>query len=155
MNSRMGRAISAIRDDETAADAMGINVFKYKLMVFAISSGLAGLIGAFYAHYMGFIDPNAFNFDQSILILSMTIMGGMASIPGSIFGATVLSVLPEALRAVNDYRQIVYGLLLAIMVVWKPNGLLGGFNLKHIKQRMNLRKEMKERNSIDEKGADE
>ena len=63
MNSRMGRAISAIRDDETAADAMGINVFKYKLMVFAISSGLAGLIGAFYAHYMGFIDPNAFNFD--------------------------------------------------------------------------------------------
>ena len=85
----------------------------------------------------------------------MTIMGGMASIPGSIFGATVLSVLPEALRAVNDYRQIVYGILLAIMVVWKPNGLLGGFNLKHIKQRMNLRKEMKERNSIDEKGADE
>ena len=155
MNSRMGRAISAIRDDETAADAMGINVFKYKLMVFAISSGLAGLIGAFYAHYMGFIDPNAFNFYHSILILSMTIMGGMASIPGSIFGATVLSVLPEALRAVNDYRQIVYGLLLAIMVVWKPNGLLGGFNLKHIKQRMNLRKEMKERNSIDEKGADE
>ncbi|MDD5944609.1 MAG: branched-chain amino acid ABC transporter permease [Clostridia bacterium] len=140
MNSRMGRAISAIRDDETAADAMGINVFKYKIMVFSISSALAGLAGAFYAHYMGFIDPNAFNFDQSILILSMTIMGGMASIPGSIFGASVLSILPEVLRVVNDYRQIVYGLLLAIMVVWKPNGILGGFNLKHIKQRLDLEK---------------
>lgn len=136
MNSRMGRAISAIRDDEIAADAMGINVFRYKIMVFAISSGLAGLAGAYYAHYMGFIDPNAFNFDQSILILSMTIMGGMGSIPGSIFGASILSILPEALRAVADYRQIVYGLLLAITVVCKPNGMLGGFNLKHIKQRL-------------------
>ena len=141
MNSRLGRAISAIRDDEIAADAMGINVFKYKIMVFSISSGLAGLVGAYYAHYMGFIDPNAFNFDQSILILSMTIMGGMASIPGSIFGASILSILPEVLRAVNDYRQIVYGLLLAVMVVWKPNGVLGGFNLKHIKQRLELEKE--------------
>lgn len=141
MNSRMGRAISAIRDDETAADAMGINVFKYKIMVFSISSGLAGLAGAFFAHYMGFIDPNAFNFDQSILMLSMTIMGGMASIPGSIFGASILTILPEVLRAVNDYRQIVYGLLLAIMVVWKPNGILGGFNLKHIKQRLEFDKE--------------
>ena len=153
MNSRMGRAISAIRDDEIAADAMGINVFKYKIMVFSISSGLAGLVGAYYAHYMGFIDPNAFNFDQSILILSMTIMGGMASIPGSIFGASVLSILPEALRAVNDYRQIVYGLLLAIMVVWKPNGLLGGFNLKHIKQRIELEKEKAA--SSKEKGAED
>ncbi len=153
MNSRMGRAISAIRDDEIAADAMGINVFKYKIMVFSISSALAGLAGAFYAHYMGFIDPNAFNFDQSILMLSMTIMGGMASIPGSIFGASILSILPEVLRAVNDYRQIVYGLLLAVMVVWKPSGILGGFNLKHIKQRIDFEKE--KRNGLQEKEAED
>ncbi len=140
MNSRMGRAISAIRDDEIAANAMGINVIKYKIMCFGISSALAGLAGAYYAHYMGFIDPNAFTFDESILILSMTIMGGMASIPGSIFGASFLSILPEALRAVADYRQIVYGLLLAITMVVKPNGLLGGFNLKHIKQRLEFDK---------------
>ena len=139
MNSRIGRAISSIRDDEIAADAMGINVYKYKIMGFAISSGLAGLAGAYYAHYMGFIDPNAFTFDQSILILSMTIMGGMASIPGSIIGASFLSILPEALRAVADYRQIVYGLLLAATMVLKPSGLLGGFNLKHIKQRLDFR----------------
>ena len=145
MNSRIGRAISAIRDDEIAADAMGINVFKYKIMVFSISSALAGLAGAYYAHFMGFIDPNAFNFDQSILILSMTIMGGMASIPGSIFGASVLCVLPEVLRSVADYRQIVYGLILAIMVVWKPSGFLGGINLKHTKQRYEFeRDEQKE-----------
>lgn len=145
MNSRIGRAISAIRDDEIAADAMGINVFKYKIMVFSISSALAGLAGAYYAHFMGFIDPNAFNFDQSILILSMTIMGGMASIPGSIFGASVLCVLPEVLRSVADYRQIVYGLILAIMVVWKPSGFLGGINLKHTKQRYDFeRNEQKE-----------
>ena len=140
MNSRMGRAISAIRDDEIAANAMGINVIKYKIMCFGISSALAGLAGAYYAHYMGFVDPNAFTFDESILILSMTIMGGMASIPGSIFGASFLSILPEALRAVADYRQIVYGLLLAITMVVKPNGLLGGFNLKHIKQRLEFDK---------------
>ncbi|GFI61762.1 high-affinity branched-chain amino acid transport system permease protein LivH [Clostridiales bacterium] len=151
MNSRMGRAMSSIRDDETAADAMGINVFKYKIMVFSISAGIAGLAGAYYAHYMGFIDPNAFNFDQSILMLSMTIMGGMASIPGSIFGATILSVLPEVLRAVNDYRQIVYGLLLAVMVVWKPSGILGGFNLKHIRQRL----EMENKNNSENREAED
>ena len=142
MNSRIGRAISAIRDDEVAADAMGINVFKYKIMVFSISSALAGLAGAYYAHFMGFIDPNAFNFDQSILILSMTIMGGMASIPGSIFGASVLCVLPEVLRSVADYRQIFYGLILAIMVVWKPSGFLGEINLKHTKQRYDFEREV-------------
>ncbi|MCD8037377.1 MAG: branched-chain amino acid ABC transporter permease [Clostridiales bacterium] len=141
MNSRVGRAISSIRNDEVAADAMGINVFKYKIMVFSVSAGIAGLAGAYYAYYMGFIDPNAFNFDQSILMLSMTIMGGMASIPGSILGASVLSILPEALRAVNEYRQIIYGLLLAVMVVWKPSGVLGGFNLKHIRQRLDFEKE--------------
>jgi branched-chain amino acid transport system permease protein len=143
MNSRIGRAFSSIRDDEIAADAMGINVFKYKIIGFAISSGLAGLAGAYYAHYMGFIDPNAFTFDESILILSMTIMGGMASIPGSIIGASFLSILPEALRAVADYRQIVYGLLLAVIMVFKPSGLLGGYNLKHIKQRFNFEQSTK------------
>ena len=144
MNSRIGRAISSIRDDEIAADAMGINVYKYKIIGFAISAGLAGLAGAYYAHYMGFIDPNAFTFDQSILILSMTIMGGMASIPGSIIGASFLSILPEVLRSVADYRQIVYGLLLAITMVLKPSGLLGEFNLKHIKQRLDFKGSKKE-----------
>ncbi len=140
MNSRVGRAISAIRDDEVAAAAMGINVFGYKLMVFSISAGLAGLTGAFYAHYMSFIDPNAFTFQQSILILSITIFGGMASIPGSIFGAFALTVLPEVLRFLTDFRQIIYGLLLVIMMIFQPNGLFGSFNLKHIRQQTQFNK---------------
>ena len=140
MNSRVGRAISAIRDDEVAAAAMGINVFGYKLMVFTISSAFAGLAGAFYAHYMSFIDPNAFSFTQSIQILSVTIFGGMASIPGSIFGAVSLIILPELLRFLVDFRLIIYGLLLVIMMVFQPNGLFGGFNLKHIRQQAIFRK---------------
>jgi len=140
MNSRVGRAISAIRDDEVAAEAMGINVFGYKLMVFSISAAFAGLAGAFYAHYMSFIDPNAFSFAQSILILSVTIFGGMASIAGSIFGALTLLALPELLRFLIDYRLIIYGFVLVIMMVFQPNGLLGSFNLKHIKQQAMFRK---------------
>lgn len=140
MNSRVGRAISAIRDNEVAAAAMGINVFRYKLMVFSISAAFAGLAGAFYAHYMSFIDPNAFSFQRSILILSITIFGGMASIPGSIFGALTLTVLPEVLRFLTNFRQIIYGSLLVIILVFQPNGLLGGFNLKHIRQQEAFKK---------------
>jgi len=134
INSRIGRAIRAIRDDETAAAAMGIDVFKKKILIFAISSALAGASGAYFAHYMSFIDPNAFNITQAFLILSMTIFGGLASIPGSIFGALVLIVLPEALRFLIDYRQVIYGLIIIIMMVYQPSGLFGSFNLKHIQQ---------------------
>jgi len=144
MNSRVGRAISAIKDDDIAAGAMGINAFKHKVVVFAISSAIAGLAGAFYAHYMSFIDPNGFNFQQSILMLSMIIFGGMASIPGSIFGAIALTVLPEMLRFLADYRQVIYGVLLIVMLIYRPNGLLGGFNLKHVRQRYLFKKNKKE-----------
>ena len=134
INSRVGRSIRAIRDDETAAAAMGIDVFKKKILIFAISSALAGASGAYFAHYMSFIDPNAFNIQQAFLILSMTIFGGMASIPGSIFGALMLIILPEALRFLIDYRQVIYGLVIIIMLVYQPSGLFGSFNLKHIQQ---------------------
>ena len=104
-------------------------------MVFVISGAIAGLAGAFYAHYMSFVDPNSFSYDQSVLILSMTILGGLGSIQGSIIGAIALIVLPELLRDFVQWRQVIYGLILAVMVIYKPNGLLGGFNLKHIRQR--------------------
>jgi branched-chain amino acid transport system permease protein len=83
---------------------------------------------------MSFIDPNAFTIQQSFLIVSMTIFGGMASIPGSLLGAFALTVLPEVLRFLTDYRQIIYGLLLVLMMVFQPKGILGSFNLKHIHQ---------------------
>jgi branched-chain amino acid transport system permease protein len=140
INSRFGRAIIAIKNDEIAAEATGIVVYRYKLLVFAVSSMFAGLGGAFYAHYVGFIDPSSFAFDQSIQILSMTIMGGLGNIFGSIFGSITLIALPEILRPLLAVRQVLYGALLTIMVFMRPEGILGGVNLKHIKQQHDFAK---------------
>jgi branched-chain amino acid transport system permease protein len=138
IDSRTGRAIRAIKDDELASEVNGIDVFRYKLAIFAVSAAIAGLAGAFYAHHMSFIDPKAFTFDMSILMLSIIILGGMGSIQGSILGAIVLAASPELLRALAEYRQIIYGLLIVFMVLTRPNGLLGGVNLHHIRQRLAL-----------------
>jgi len=137
MNSRIGRAVTAIRDDQVAAEASGVPVFKYKLLIFSISSSFAGLAGAFYAHHISFIDPKGFSFDQSILYLGMIILGGMGSIPGSIIGAMVLTIIPEMMRGFLEYRLIIYGLVIVVMLILRPSGLCGGFNLKHIAQRKN------------------
>ena len=136
VNSRTGRAIMTIRDDETAASFMGINVFRYKVLIFTISAALAGLAGAFYSHNTRFIDSTLFTFDESIRILCMIILGGMGSIPGSIIGAIVFSVLPELLRASAEYRQIIYGAVIVFMVIVRPKGILGGYNPKYIRQKM-------------------
>lgn len=143
INSRIGRAITTIRDDETASSFMGINVFHYKLLIFCISAALAGVAGAFYAHHITFVDPKLYTFDQSILILSMLILGGMGSVPGSIIGATVLSALPELLRDFVQYRQVVYGMLIIVMVIVRPNGMLGAYNMKYIRQQLGLIKKTK------------
>jgi branched-chain amino acid transport system permease protein len=135
MNSRLGRAVAAIRDDQVAAEAIGVPVFRYKLLIFSISSAFAGLAGAFYAHHISFIDPKGFSFDQSILYLGMIILGGMGSIPGSIIGALVLTIIPEVMRGLMEYRLIIYGLVIVIMLIIRPSGICGGFNLKHIAQR--------------------
>lgn len=140
VNSRIGRAVTTIREDETAASFMGINVFRYKLLVFCISAAFAGVAGAFYAHHITFIDPKLYTFDQSILILSMLILGGMGSVPGSIVGAIILSALPELLRDFVEYRQVVYGALIVIMVIVRPNGMLGAYNMKHIRQQLGAEK---------------
>ena len=124
-----------IRDDEAAASFMGINVFKYKVMIFGVSAALAGLAGAFYAHNITFVDPKSFTFDQSILFLSMIILGGMGSLPGAILGAVVMAVLPELLRSFVEYRQVIYGFIIVFMVIFAPKGLLGAFNTKYIRQR--------------------
>ncbi|OQB47730.1 MAG: High-affinity branched-chain amino acid transport system permease protein LivH [Firmicutes bacterium ADurb.Bin153] len=144
INSRTGRAVRAIKDDELASEVNGINVFRYRLVIFSISSAIAGVAGAFYAHHMSFIDPKAFTFDQSILMLSMIILGGMGSIQGSIMGAIALAAAPELLRGLIEYRQIIYGALIVFMVITRPSGLLGGINLAHVRQRKSLSKLGKE-----------
>ncbi|UTC75525.1 branched-chain amino acid ABC transporter permease [Treponema sp. OMZ 792] len=141
LKSKHGRAIRAIKDDDLAAGAMGVNVYKYTVIIFSISAGIAGMAGAYYAHYMSFIDPNAFNFEQSILILSMAIFGGLGSLPGSILGALALTILPEALRFLSDYRQIIYGFILVLIVIFKPSGIMGKVNFERIRSIANMEKE--------------
>lgn len=126
--SRFGRALKAIRDDEIAAEAMGINIARYKVQSFAIGSFMAGVGGGLYAHFLSYINPSDFGFLKSIDILSMVVLGGLGSIAGTVFGASVLAAAPEFLRFMSQYRMLVYGALLVFMMVFRPNGLLGGVN---------------------------
>jgi len=134
-NSRAGRAISAVRDNEIAAESMGVNVYMSKLIIFTISAAFAGLAGAFYAHHYSFISPISFAFEQSILILGMVILGGMGNLRGSLIGAFLLSLLPELLRGMLYYRQVLYGLIIVVLMVSRPSGLLGKYNFRYIKQK--------------------
>lgn len=140
-NSRMGYAIQAIRDDDIAACAMGINIFKYKSITIVISSMLAGLAGGFYAIYSSYIDPNCFTNSVSNNILVMVIFGGMGNVLGSFIGASLLTILPEVLRGFSAYRQLVYGALLVILMLVRSEGLLGSVNFKYIRQKMDMDKE--------------
>lgn len=131
-NSRFGRSLMAIREDEIAAEAMGINATRYKLEAFAVGSFLAGLGGGLYAHVIAYINPSDFGFMKSIDILNMVVLGGLGSIPGAVLGATVLAAAPEFLRFMDQYRMLVYGALLVFLMVFRPNGLLGGVNFTRL-----------------------
>lgn len=125
VNSNFGRALISIREDELAAEAMGINTTRYKVMAFVISSALAGAGGALLAHFDGYLNPKSFEFIKSFEILIMIILGGLGSIVGSVLGAILLTVLPEALRGFAGYRMVIYSLLLIILMITRPQGLLG------------------------------
>jgi branched-chain amino acid transport system permease protein len=124
-HSYHGTALRALREDDQCADAMGLNVPRLKLEVFAVSSFLAGLAGALWAHSTGFVSPTDFRFAESILILAMVVVGGLGSIPGAVLGAVLLALLPEALRFVGDVRQIIVGLVMFGAILFLPKGLLG------------------------------
>jgi len=127
-SSRFGRALKAIREDEIAAEAMGIDPARYKVQSFAIGTFLAGIGGALYAHFLGYINPSDFGFLKSVDILGMVVLGGLGSIPGAVIGAAILTSAPEFLRFMAQYRMLVYGALLVCLMVFRPNGLLGGVN---------------------------
>jgi branched-chain amino acid transport system permease protein len=132
IRSCYGRGILSVREDVVAAQAMGVDIVKFKLIAFAISSGLTGMMGAFYAHYMRFIDPIAFDFDQSAGILTMVILGGSGSLPGSLIGAVLMTLIPEALRGFSEIRLMLYGLVLTIVVILRPAGILGKTSLAQL-----------------------
>ena len=127
-NSRFGRALKAIRENEIAAESMGINLTRYKLASFALGTFLAGIGGALYGHFLSYINPSDFGFLKSVDILSMVVLGGLGSVPGAVIGASVLAAAPEFLRFMSQYRMLVYGALLVFLMVFRPNGLLGGVN---------------------------
>lgn len=127
IHSRHGRAVIAIREDEIAAEAAGINTTYYKLLAFVMAAFFAGVAGGLYAHHIGVLDPGKFNFNYSVEILIMVVLGGMGSITGSVIAAVVLTLLPEALRGFSEYRMLIYSIILICVMLFKPSGLLGQY----------------------------
>lgn len=124
-HSRVGRALVAIREDETAAKSMGIFVFGYKVLAFTLACFFAGIAGSFFAHFQRFISADSFANLESFAIITMVALGGTGSIIGPILGATILVVFPEIFRFLAQYRGVIYGLILITVIVVKPGGLAG------------------------------
>jgi branched-chain amino acid transport system permease protein len=123
-NSRIGRALEAIREDETAAELMGVNTFLLKLLAYAMGAVFGGLAGTFFAARMRFVSPESFTFIESAMVLAMVVLGGMGSIPGVILGALALIALPEMFRGFELYRMLVFGGVMAGMMLFRPRGLM-------------------------------
>jgi branched-chain amino acid transport system permease protein len=121
--SKIGRAFEAIKEDETAAGLMGIDVNGHKMLAFALGAAIAGLAGTLNAHLTFFIGPQEFGFDRGVEILTMTILGGINSLFGPVIGAFIITLLPELLRSFKDYRSVVNGLILVVIVLFLPKGL--------------------------------
>ena len=136
VDSYHGRALRAIRDHEITAQVMGINTPAYKIIIFTLAASLAGLAGSLYAHYITFINPESFGLHASILILAMVVLGGMGSIAGSVLGAVILTILPELLRQTHAYQELIYGGLLVLLLIWRPEGIMGRgkLSLKFLKR---------------------
>ena len=142
-HSTHGRALFAIRDDEVAAEALGVNTTGYKVMAFVLGSFFAGVAGGLFAHFLSYLNPNSFTFLRSIEVIAMVVLGGLGSVSGSVLAAIVLTVLPEALRPVRDYRMVIYALMLILLMITRPQGLLGNreISLSWLTDRFSRRRE--------------
>jgi branched-chain amino acid transport system permease protein len=125
MRSTYGKGFMAVKDDEIAAESMGINTTQFKVRAFVIGAFFAGVAGGLYAHFIQYVNPEDFNFLRSVEIVAMVILGGMGSTLGVVIAAIILTILPELLRDVQQYRMIIYALLLIIMMLVRPQGLFG------------------------------
>lgn len=134
VNSKSGRACIAIREDEIAAEAMGINTTFYKVLAFAMGAFFAGIAGALYSGYFYFIKPDAFGFMKSIDILVIVVFGGIGSIKGSVVGAVVLSMISLLLQSIPELRMVIYSVILFIIMVYRPEGILGSHEIKFFKK---------------------
>ena len=127
--SRHGRAVISIREDEIAAESSGVNTTYYKLMAFVLAAFLAGIAGGLYAHHVGMVDPSKYDFNRSVEFLIMVVLGGMGSITGSIISATVLTILPQMLTDFDRYRMLIYSIILIVVMLFRPTGLLGRYEI--------------------------
>ncbi len=125
MNSSVGRAMMAVRDDEIGAKAMGINVNKYKIIAFVVGSTVAGVAGSLMAHYLRYIGPTSFTLDLSLTFMQMIILGGLGSLEGAIVGSFFFTIMPEIFRPLAVYRMGIGGLVMLIVILIRPQGLLG------------------------------
>jgi len=128
--SRIGRAWAAIREDELAASCSGINIARLKLVALGVAAAIAGLGGAIFAAKQGTITPDSFDFILSVMILAMVVLGGLGSVPGAMLGALVLGTLPELLRGFEQFRMLLFGLVMIIMMRARPQGLLGNVQIR-------------------------
>ena len=125
VKSTYGKGFLAVRDDEIAAEAVGVDATRYKIVAFITGAFFAGIAGGLYAHFVTYINPSQFGFLRSFEIVVMVVVGGMGNIAGVILAAAVLTILPEALRAVAQYRMVIYALLLVVIMISRPQGLFG------------------------------
>jgi branched-chain amino acid transport system permease protein len=125
VRSRLGRSFVAIRESETAAEAMGVHLAKYKTMAFAVGAAYGGLSGALYAGLSNFVNPDAFVFLVSVLYLTMNVVGGLGTLTGPLVGAAIFTVMPEMLRGFAEYKEFISGALLLLFLVFFPRGLTG------------------------------
>ena len=123
--SWIGLAWRGIREAQDVAQVMGVNIAKFKIFAFVFSTAIAGIAGSLYAHFLLFITPYDFGFPLSIQILTLAVLGGLGTIRGPVLGAIVLTILPEYLRFIQDYRMLTYGLLLVLVMMYQPQGLFG------------------------------
>jgi len=124
-HSTHGRALFAIRDDEVAAEALGVDTTSYKVLAFVLGAFFAGVAGGLFAHFLSYLNPNSFTFIKSIEVIAMVVLGGMGSISGSVLAAVLLTLLPEVLRPVKEYRMVLYSVMLIVLMITRPQGLLG------------------------------
>lgn len=128
-SSRFGRAWIAIKEDEVAAACMGIPAGKLKLLSFCIGGAIAGFAGWLFAGKQGFVSPDSFDFTASIMLVAMLVLGGIGSIPGAILGAAALTIIPEILLPLQQYRMFLFGASMILMMLFRPQGLLGGMRI--------------------------
>ena len=151
IHSRVGRAMAALSHNEIAAGCAGIDTEGYKVKIFVISAVLASLAGSLYAHYITFISPGTFSFYYSIQVVTMVLVGGMGSLWGSVFGAILLTLLPEALHAVQEYNVLIYGLILMGVLVFFPRGLFPGIAGLFAKRRTMLPPDSREQLALEKR----